>query len=395
MQSKCPQCHTAFRVNEEQLSIADGKVRCGQCMHVFLASEHFIEEPEQAETEDVSLAVTDEITIPDIEASNVERPDDISIDELTPTEIDSVEIEFSEIDMTSFDSIDIDKTDDADNIEDISDDEETLEEENRDVEEKETEEGSVSEDISNIQSSSIYEINSPMAAANETWQEPEPTSNNEESAEHDGITIEEAADSEQITEEVEEDAELNDVDETIPLLVDRFDAKQLYPELDAAPNVGLAKYTGLYSIAIIALLAIFSLQAIYLLRDKLAEQAALRPMMSSFCANFNCALSLPREPERILLTSSEVRSHPSEKQALLVKASMQNQARFRQAYPILRLQFSDLEGNALIARDFLPNEYLPSDVSISSGMPINIDINLSLELLDPGGQAVSFDFSLL
>ena len=86
---------------------------------------------------------------------------------------------------------------------------------------------------------------------------------------------------------------------------------------------------------------------------------------------------------------------PTSGGALLIKASIQNQARFRQAYPILRLQFSDLDGHPLLGRDFMPEEYLPDDVNIKAGMPINTDVNLSLELVDPGGQAVSFDFNLL
>ena len=151
----------------------------------------------------------------------------------------------------------------------------------------------------------------------------------------------------------------------------------------------------LVTVAIIALLTVFLLQGTYALRDTLARQPALRPLMSDFCAAFDCALTLPREPEKVLLTRSEVRSHPAQSGALLVKASIQNQARFRQAYPILRLQFSDLDGRPLLGRDFMPEEYLPGDVNIKAGMPINTDVNLSLELVDPGGLAVSFDFNLL
>lgn len=35
MQTECPKCHTLFRVTEAQLSLADGKVRCGLCKEVF------------------------------------------------------------------------------------------------------------------------------------------------------------------------------------------------------------------------------------------------------------------------------------------------------------------------------------------------------------------------
>jgi predicted Zn finger-like uncharacterized protein len=38
--TQCPHCKTAFKVTQEQLSIGNGKVRCGACLQIFLALEH-------------------------------------------------------------------------------------------------------------------------------------------------------------------------------------------------------------------------------------------------------------------------------------------------------------------------------------------------------------------
>ena len=40
--TKCPHCATTFRLNQEQLEIAGGAVRCGACYQVFHASEHIV-----------------------------------------------------------------------------------------------------------------------------------------------------------------------------------------------------------------------------------------------------------------------------------------------------------------------------------------------------------------
>ncbi|MBC7183701.1 MAG: zinc-ribbon domain-containing protein, partial [Marinobacter sp.] len=40
LQTQCPNCQTRFRVTDEQLGIAKGKVRCGNCMSIFNAIEH-------------------------------------------------------------------------------------------------------------------------------------------------------------------------------------------------------------------------------------------------------------------------------------------------------------------------------------------------------------------
>ena len=44
MLTRCPACETAFRVTPEQLKARQGKVRCGECQHVFNALETLVEE---------------------------------------------------------------------------------------------------------------------------------------------------------------------------------------------------------------------------------------------------------------------------------------------------------------------------------------------------------------
>lgn len=44
MVTRCPQCQTSFRVTEEHLKIANGAVRCGSCLHVFQAREHWVDD---------------------------------------------------------------------------------------------------------------------------------------------------------------------------------------------------------------------------------------------------------------------------------------------------------------------------------------------------------------
>lgn len=44
MITRCPSCHTCFRVRAAQLGARAGQVRCGRCSRVFNALEHLIEE---------------------------------------------------------------------------------------------------------------------------------------------------------------------------------------------------------------------------------------------------------------------------------------------------------------------------------------------------------------
>jgi predicted Zn finger-like uncharacterized protein len=43
--TRCPACETRFRVTAEQLKARSGRVRCGECQHVFNALDSLIEEP--------------------------------------------------------------------------------------------------------------------------------------------------------------------------------------------------------------------------------------------------------------------------------------------------------------------------------------------------------------
>jgi predicted Zn finger-like uncharacterized protein len=54
MITRCPSCHTGFRVHAEQLAARAGQVRCGKCNRVFDALEHLIEE--SAPARELSLA---------------------------------------------------------------------------------------------------------------------------------------------------------------------------------------------------------------------------------------------------------------------------------------------------------------------------------------------------
>ena len=44
MKTRCPDCQTTFRVTPEQLKARAGKVRCGQCQHVFNALDSLLDE---------------------------------------------------------------------------------------------------------------------------------------------------------------------------------------------------------------------------------------------------------------------------------------------------------------------------------------------------------------
>lgn len=74
MLTRCPACETHFRVTAEQLKARSGRVRCGECQHIFSALDSLIEEPvpvfatllPEPATRELSLSLSDtETDVPD------------------------------------------------------------------------------------------------------------------------------------------------------------------------------------------------------------------------------------------------------------------------------------------------------------------------------------------
>lgn len=150
-----------------------------------------------------------------------------------------------------------------------------------------------------------------------------------------------------------------------------------------------------WALANIALIAVLLGQYAYFNRTELAQYPDLRPWLTSFCATLGCDVPLLRDPARISLANRVVQSHPAHEHALLIDATLVNEAAFTQAYPELELRFSDLDNRLVAGRRFRPAEYLPSGTDILKGMTPRQPVKFSLEIADPGKQAVSFQFNLL
>jgi hypothetical protein len=129
----------------------------------------------------------------------------------------------------------------------------------------------------------------------------------------------------------------------------------------------------------------------YAQRVELAADARARPWMERICAQFGCVLPAWREPQRLQLLAREIGPHPSSPDALLVTATVRNPGPWRQAWPLLELALSDLDGRPLALRRFRPEEYLGGAPQVDALEP-DQGVLLRLELQDPGKEAVAFAF---
>ena len=170
---------------------------------------------------------------------------------------------------------------------------------------------------------------------------------------------------------------------------ERSDPATLIPE--PKKRISLST-TVAWSAVNLTLIFILATQFIYFNRD-LAQYAEWRPTLEEICQYAGCEIPQQRDITKITLINRELRSHPAVANALLVTATLVNNATFRQPYPMLLLSLSDVSGRTVAIRRFQPAEYMSRVVGIESGMLPGMPVGVSLELADPGKAAVGFEFS--
>lgn len=157
----------------------------------------------------------------------------------------------------------------------------------------------------------------------------------------------------------------------------------------AAPQVRDRRRTLLRGAAILGLSLLLALQLLLSDRAALAADARWRPLLAMLCGGLGCELPPWREPQAFRVVERDVRAtHPG---VLRVSARVRNDARWPQPWPILVLTLSDANGQRVAMREFLPRDYhggAPTSSQLASGQTVA----LSMDIVEPGPQAVAFTF---
>jgi predicted Zn finger-like uncharacterized protein len=141
------------------------------------------------------------------------------------------------------------------------------------------------------------------------------------------------------------------------------------------------------------LLLLLGAQLAWAKRDALIADPQLGPWLQNTCATLGCRLPLVRDVDHLHLLARDVQSHPSVPGALIISASVRNDAPFAQPYPVMTLVLSDADGNRIAMRRLRPSEYLGDDALLQAGLAPGGTAALLFEVSDPGQTAVAFDFS--
>lgn len=155
-----------------------------------------------------------------------------------------------------------------------------------------------------------------------------------------------------------------------------------------------------WALGILLLSATLLAEYLWFNRNQLNQNAQLQTWIDEICQQFECKDIAMRDLSKIELVSRNVYSHPNEKNALMINVTMKNNAQFAQPLPIMQISFSDVRGGSIAARRFLPEEYLPGASQQHGAEQLHrlqpdTNVTFSMEIQDPGEQAMTYEFDFL
>lgn len=445
--TKCTHCHTVFRVSEEQLKVAGGAVRCGACYQVFKAEVKSVQPdassfgmfPSIANGESHSTP-TSPSTEPPIQGIESARGAAASVPGLSRRSRPLTDEDWAE-ELLRNEGVTSDEPNDLinDNPEQdqafqsntafsniISDDSSFIEPTAAELKNKQRgilgssdfndsfRELSI-DSFETAESSTHNEDEWAKSILNELESEPssskpkpeltlesqEPSAQQVHSKKIDmeaiGRDFDADVERQQLQQQHQaanafEAVDLNNKGITSPIIIPT-DTPKSSPATNTPEQAKQRRVAVIVALNIAAVTALV-LQYAYFNRHTLALNDRFRPYYDFFCAPFDCNL-----PSRVDLDSIEtklvLRPHKEVSNALTMDALLYNRAKFEQPYPDLMLSFEDINGKPLASRRFTPHEYFKKAGADLQKMPINTPVRVTLQLDNPGDDAVNYQMQIL
>lgn len=127
-------------------------------------------------------------------------------------------------------------------------------------------------------------------------------------------------------------------------------------------------------------------------RERWIDDARARAWLDPVCEKLHCALPPRHDANLLELISRDIRPHPSVPGALIISATVRNDANFPQAFPVVEITLSDLDETRIAMRRFQPRDYVNDARAIAGGLAPGASTALVFEVADPGRNAVAFEF---
>ena len=439
--TRCPHCRTTFRVRDEHLKVANGAVRCGSCLQVFKAAQHFVSEDElkhdTASGQNQPGAQSTPSNQTPSSAQAAASPDKLSTAEddnnaLIHDDMDDDALIHDDMDDDELIHDDMDQDDDVPDS--ISDDPmvdfgiRAPDKLDRPAPRSDLEIDSSIFDLKNASTDGLDLLGAgdehldftSKKDPDEAWADAlldddeldNVSVGSLELSDHGDFGIDQNSSADDEFSHFKSGAEADDFDgfidddDNLHLGSDDLDNEATeisvpggLDNLQEDPLHLSEQQTGHslpwgWTIAALLMLLVAVCQTFYFKFDQWSRTPQWRPLYAQACNHLDCQLPQIQNLKQMTTQHLVVRSHPQLQQALVVDTLIQNLAEYPQPFPDLELVFSDLNDNIVASRRFLPAEYLSGELSGQQQMPSRAPIHVALEIVDPGPEAVSYAIRL-
>lgn len=335
IETSCPHCQSRFKLSQEQISLAQGQVRCGTCFEIFQAIP--VAEPAGAAlTDDDERFADADDELPPI-SPNLSQ----NFDEITPQ----------------------------------ADDFGAMESESKDSTADESWAEALLADLS---------TETPTTTVKKT-EEPESTASlSEQLGDLDNLEI-----------NVDLSVNQNNVVDSLVATKQDF-AGRIEPApvefVYEKPRKWL--WSLVFFILNLIMIGLIAGQVLYFQFDQLSHQANLKPIYSLLCGHIDCPKEDNNDFNLISANHTTIQPHPHYKNILIVNAVLTNHAERQQPFPAVNIIFTDNKQKAIAARELQPNEYIKGELANKYWMPSKQPIHIAIEVADTGNEAVGFYIEL-
>ncbi|WP_417567320.1 DUF3426 domain-containing protein [Marinobacter sp.] len=388
LQTQCPNCQTRFRVTDEQLGIAKGKVRCGSCMSVFNAIEHQVIPASGQKAGTSTASERPSPQSPASDSSGVSEEDFVFAD--NPEE-DAAEGRYAGTKLTFSDD-------------ELSDSFRSFDEREA-TDYKDADTDTSNEDVDESWAEAILKEDEPAsrkqapAPRSAPAPKPEPELRVEQEPVPDIAPSPAAA----APEPAKTDDPFDDFVDESGFDFDEpdrpggsFHAEPPFRDLrrdpiGAEPGKGGGIRTLVWSLIVLSLVGVLVAQVTWFQFDRLSAIPELRPFYEKGCELAGCKLKPLINVDAIQSRKLVVRTDPDNRSQLVVDAVIINRADFEQPFPAIALTFSNLNGDVVAQSVFTPDEYLAGEGKELNAMPTDTPVRIAISIRDPGRDAVNYN----
>lgn len=324
--TRCPHCNTVFRVVEDQLKLCEGVVRCGTCHQIFNGADKLLA-PEEV------IHLNAPLSTPSIPESTLQSQ---LVEEVAP-------VPDAPVDDEAFVH---DAEEDLSHIElsqSIRQQEEVV------MAQVENILSEVAENMAHLDAMidadddaySVHIQADESARAHEPLSKVTPVPSPQPAREPDLLTNEGVQ----------------------PDFMRRAYREQKYG--------GLSRFIWLFGTFVLVIMLVAQLAGMY--RSRLeASYPALNAPLASMCTLVHCESTLPHQIDNIFVEHSELLALDKAANRYTLNVLLRNQSAIKQALPIIQLTINEDDGEAIVRRNFTPEEYLKRNKSaVQQGIAAN------------------------